>query len=121
MCMRRVAAIIFALFALSWSAAPLLACLVPERAMSPQERQCCKHMADMCGSAKMPTSHSCCKTEVRSDINVVFKADSHRAPTLNVLALVPLTTSPEPNETLGLSKIHHPPGEFAPETTVLRI
>jgi len=119
--MRRAAAIIFALIALSWSAAPLLACIVPERAMTPQERECCQHMADMCGSAKMPQSHSCCKTEVRSENSVVIKVDPQSPPTQHVLALVPLITSPTSNETLEMEKHHRPPGEFLPEITVLRI
>jgi len=29
------------------------------------ERECCRHMADHCGSAMMPDSHSCCKVTVR--------------------------------------------------------
>lgn len=119
--MRRAAAIIFALIALSWSAAPLLACIVPERAMTPQERECCKHMADMCGSAKMPQSHTCCKTEVRSEISAVVKFDPQSSPNQHVLALVTLVTSPQRNETIELKKHHRPPGEFLPDTTVLRI
>ena len=119
--MRRAAAIILALIALSWSAAPLLACVVPEREMTPQERECCKHMADMCGSAKMPQSHTCCRTEVRSEINVVLKVDPQLSPDQHVLAVVPLTTSPQRNEILEVDKQHRPPGEFLPATTVLRI
>jgi hypothetical protein len=119
--MRRAAAIIFALVALSWSVEPLLACIVPERAMTPQERECCRHMADMCGSEEMPQSHTCCKTEVRLEINVVIKVDPQSPPNQHVLAMVPIATSSPYAEVLELSKQHRPPGEFPADTTVLRI
>jgi len=40
--------------------APLLACTVPGLAMSEEEKECCRHMADQCGSSQMEGSHSCC-------------------------------------------------------------
>src|SRR5215470_6949645 len=109
--MRRAAAILFALIALSWSAAPLLACILPERAMTPQERECCKHMPDMCGPAHMPQSHTCCKTEVQPEINAVIKVDPQSSPNHHVLALVPLVASPQGDERVELEKQHRPPGK----------
>lgn len=119
--MRRAAAIIFMLVALSWSAAPLVACIVPDRVMTAQERECCKHMADMCGSAEMPQSHTCCKIEVRSEISVVVKVDPQSPPNQHVLTLVPHVTPPQRNQTLALEKQHRPPGEFLLGTIVLRV
>lgn len=50
-----------ALVALIILAPPLLACALPGVQMSDEEKACCRHMADECGSADMPDSHSCCK------------------------------------------------------------
>lgn len=111
----------FAFLALYWAAAPLLACLVPERAMTTQERECCRHMAEMCGSSHMPQSHSCCKTEVRSGYTMLATSDQHSAPVLNMVALVSSRSTPQIDHKGGIVTNHHPPGEFLPETTVLRI
>ena len=111
----------FAFLALYWAAAPLLACMVPERAMTVQEHECCKHMAEMCGSAHMPQSHSCCKTEVRSGYTMVATSDQQPVPVLNIVALVSIPVTPQTDHKAGVVTDHHPPGEFLPEITVLRI
>ena len=119
--MRRSAAIAFALLALCWTAAPLLACMVPEREMTAEERECCTHMLEMCGSAHMPQSHSCCKTEIRLGNTTVVKSNQQTAPVLYVVATVPVPASPQLCERLQVSEHHHPPGELLPDTTVLKI
>ena len=119
--MRRSVAMAFAFLVLYWAAAPLLACIAPERAMTVQERECCKHMAEMCGSAHMPQSHSCCKTEVRSDYTVVATRDQQPVPVLSTMALVSMPLPPLIDHAAGVVTAHHPPGEFLPEITVLRI
>lgn len=43
---------------------PAMACLVPGAEMTEAERDCCKQMAQQCGSMNMPSSHSCCEKEV---------------------------------------------------------
>jgi hypothetical protein len=48
-------------------AMPVMACLIPEAAMSAAERDCCKRMAQECGKAGMPQSHSCCQTTTVPD------------------------------------------------------
>src|SRR5262249_21220038 len=40
--------------------APLFACALPGLAMSEEEKECCRLMADQCGSSQMEESHSCC-------------------------------------------------------------
>ncbi|HEX7961791.1 MAG TPA: hypothetical protein VF493_17850 [Terriglobales bacterium] len=46
--------------------APALACF--ERTdLTPAEQECCKRMADRCGSMNMPDSHSCCTTKLQRD------------------------------------------------------
>jgi len=43
---------------------PAMACLVLGAEMTQAERNCCKQMAQRCGSMKMPASHSCCDSTV---------------------------------------------------------
>src|SRR5579871_2935736 len=40
---------------------PGLSCFVPQQ-LTAAESQCCRNMGDKCGSAEMPSSHSCCKS-----------------------------------------------------------
>ena len=41
--------------------APAMACMVPNAAMSTQERACCRMMKNQCGQMEMPASHGCCQ------------------------------------------------------------
>jgi hypothetical protein len=41
--------------------APAMACMVPDAAMSTQERACCRMMKSRCGQMEMPASHGCCQ------------------------------------------------------------
>jgi len=75
-----------------------LACMIPGRAMTAQEHECCKHMAQMCGSASMPQSHSCCKTEVRSGTTMVVTNNRQSGPVLQIVAALPVPRSPECSE-----------------------
>ncbi|HEV2698320.1 MAG TPA: hypothetical protein VGU90_10035 [Terriglobales bacterium] len=52
-------------------AMPVMACMIPDRQMTPEEQNCCKKMAHGCESAVMPSSHSCCQHPVsRQAVNV---------------------------------------------------
>jgi hypothetical protein len=51
---------VYLLMALAVLSAPLLACTLPGVAMSEEEQECCRHMADQCGSSQMEESHACC-------------------------------------------------------------
>jgi len=73
---RRAFAIGVTFFVLGWAVAPALACLLPGRAMTADEHECCKKMAKMCGSANMPQSHSCCQTTTVPDRLPVIKNSS---------------------------------------------
>ena len=48
---------------LMWVASPAIACVLPGATLTPAERECCHHMAEQCGQASMPASHSCCQTK----------------------------------------------------------
>jgi hypothetical protein len=41
--------------------APAMTCMVPNAAMSVQERACCRMMKNQCGQMGMPASHGCCQ------------------------------------------------------------
>jgi hypothetical protein len=41
--------------------APAMACMVPDGAMSAQERACCRMMKNQCGQMQMPALHGCCQ------------------------------------------------------------
>ncbi len=44
-----------------WAVTPAIACMIPLRPMTQAEHECCKKMAQQCGSSAMPSSHSCCQ------------------------------------------------------------
>jgi hypothetical protein len=98
---------------------PAMACLIPDADMTEAERDCCKHMAQQCGSMNMPSSHSCCQKEV-SRPNSMLAATSAQlmAPALSgaivseppqPLAITPQFSSfelaPPPESPPGISSI----------------
>lgn len=119
--MRRIAATFIAVMVLCWTATPLLACVIPGWAMTLQERECCKHMPQMCGSAQMPASHTCCKTQVRSSNPPVVTRVQQSSPVLPVVAFVSVVGLPQISGQFNERVQHHPPSESPPEPTVLRI
>ena len=119
--MRRSTAIASAFLALCWVAAPLLGCAITERVMTAPERECCRYMAHMCGTANMPQSRSCCQTEVRPGSTMVVTTEQQSVPALHVVAAVSVSAEPQLAEWVKQGEFHYPPGEFLPDTTVLRI
>ena len=59
----RVRAALLLSIVLMWVASPAIACVLPGATLTPVEQECCRHMAEQCGQAGMPASHSCCKTK----------------------------------------------------------
>jgi hypothetical protein len=55
---------------------PIMACLIPAASMTAAERDCCKRMAQECGKAGMPQSHSCCLTTSVPDHFAAIKSSS---------------------------------------------
>lgn len=111
----------FALLAFCWTAAPLVACALPEQMMTPAERDCCEHMPHMCDSGTMPQSHSCCHKQVRSNNTIVIKNDQQSAPASASIAVVGATTPGVVPEEVHKANHHHPLTLFLPDTAVLRI
>ena len=50
-----------------WAVTPAIACMIPLRPMTQAEHECCKKMAQQCGSSAMPSSHSCCQGHEREE------------------------------------------------------
>ncbi len=118
--MRRIAATFLAVLALWLTATPLLACVIPTWSMTLQERDCCEHMQEMCGAVHMPASHTCCKTQVRSG-DPLFIPRDHTEPGLQLFAFLFVPAAPQVSGQFDERIQHHPPSEFLPDTTVLRI
>lgn len=53
------------LVAVLWAVTPVVACLLPTRPLTPAEHECCRKMAQQCGSSAMSSSHSCCQEHRR--------------------------------------------------------
>jgi hypothetical protein len=119
-----------AVFALAvlFAALPVMACVVPDAAMTPAERECCKKMAERCGDVGMAKSHPCCQvTATPADFHALKTASSQ----LDHVSLVlfhalPLTAQTDAYVSLAewssrVSCTHSPPGLESLTTTVLRI
>jgi hypothetical protein len=123
--MRRVG--VFAL-AVLFAALPVMACAVPNAAMTAGERECCKKMAGQCGDMGMAKSHPCCQvTATPADFHALKTASSQ----LNHVSLVLFHALPPTAQTDAyfslaqwssrVSCIHSPPGLESLATTILRI
>ena len=111
-----------------FGALPVMACVVPNGAMTPAERECCKKMAGQCGDMGMAKSHPCCQvTATPADFHALKTASSQ----LDHVSLVlfhalPLTAQADTYCSLGqgssrVSCTHSPPGLESLTTTILRI
>jgi hypothetical protein len=123
--MRRVG--VFAL-AVLFAALPVMACAVPNAAMTAAERECCKKMAGQCGDMGMAKSHPCCQvTATPADFHALKTASSQ----LNHVSLVLFHTLPPTAQTDAyfllaqwssrVSCTYRPPGLESLATTILRI
>jgi hypothetical protein len=119
-----------AVFALAvlFAALPVMACVVPNAAMTAAERECCKKMAERCGDMGMAKSHPCCQvTATPADFHALKTASSQ----LHHVSLVLLHALPPTAQTdvyvsfaQWSSRVlctHSPPGQESLNTTILRI
>jgi hypothetical protein len=101
---------------------PSMACLVPSEQLTSEERECCKHMSDMCGRGSMPSSHSCCQTTVRPTDDATLTAARSIFPIVLAAIAVNAYSEPAPTENDAAAFIAPSPPESPPATnTVLRI
>jgi len=119
-----------AIFALAvlFAALPVMACVVPNAAMTAAERECCKKMAGQCGDIGMARSHPCCQvTATPADFHALKTASSqlHHV-SLVLLHALPPTAQTDAYVSLAqwssrVSCTHSPPGLEFLNTTILRI
>jgi len=95
---------------------PIMACLVNGTEMSAAERECCKHMAQDCGSMSMPASHSCCQTEVQQASPMLHVEPAQFVPQLAVAMTVNVPVITPVNSFHALSAERHPPPESPPSS-----
>jgi hypothetical protein len=117
---------VFAL-ALILSAVPTMACMLPTVTLTAAERECCKKMANECGRAGMPSSHSCCQPLTGPGASTFIKALGvqldHGATTGYVSPTIPSllqTALPVVRESLDFG-VHRRPGSPPATISVLRI
>lgn len=107
---------------------PVMACVVPNAAMTAAERECCKKMARQCGDMGMAKSHPCCQTTATpADFHALKMASSQ----LDHVSLVLFHALPATAQTDAyvspaqwssrVSCTHSPPGQDSLNTTILRI
>jgi hypothetical protein len=123
--MRRVG--VFAL-AVLFAALPVMACAVPNAAMTAAERECCKKMAEQCGDMGMTISHRCCQVTAPSADFHALKTLSSQLHHVSLLLshTLPVTSQPDAYFSLAqwssrVSCTHGPPGLGSRTTTILRI
>src|SRR5947208_3504591 len=105
-----------------WGALPALACLLPQRALSPAEMKCCAQMAGNCGG-KMQTSHSCCKPVANQGVAALTAASQAQSLAL-VAVTAPLSQGSlilAPLRVMREQHVHPPPNRDAPSIEILRI
>lgn len=114
--------------ALLFAALPVMACAVPNSAMTRAERDCCKKMAGQCGDTGMAKSHPCCQvTATPADLHAFKPASSQLPPVSLVLfPAQPLAAQADARFLRGQwssqsSCTHSPPGLDSSSTTILRI
>ena len=101
---------------------PAMACLVPNAEMTAAERDCCKHMAQQCGSMNMRSSHSCCQKEV-SRPNSMLSATFAQlvSPALSDPVVAELPDSVAVGTEFSSFELHPPPESPPGTSSILKI
>src|SRR5438132_5443823 len=104
--------------AIVWALVPPLACFMPDPALTPAEMDCCKQIANDCGSSM---SHDCCRTTGHTEIGIMVQVARVNAPNLADAVVpgvqsLPLRTA---SRNLLVQDTHAPPHD--PEVSPLVI
>ena len=105
-----------------WGALPALACLLPQRTLTPAEMKCCAQMAGNC-RGKMQLSHSCCKLVANQGV-AALTAVNQVKPISMALLVTPLSANSSPLAFRSVTReqrVHPPPHGDAPSIEILRI
>lgn len=101
---------------------PAMACVSSAQEMTNAERECCKQMAQHCGSMEMPASHSCCRIEVRQPQSMLLAASTHVAPPVGAYGVTADVPKQLRTETGASFFQLHPVAESPPgSSSILRI
>ena len=101
---------------------PAMACLTLGVEMTAAERECCQQMAQNCGSMNMPTSHSCCQTEVRQPHPMLQATAAHVAPPVaSAAAVIHLENPFTSYADFSFFELHSPPESPPGSSSILRI
>jgi len=101
---------------------PALSCLVPEMQMTEAERECCRQMAQQCGSMNMPASHSCCQKQLRQPGSMLRVTTVQVAPLMIAVPIVAKAADLRLEIRQIPSFRFHPPPESPPGiSSILRI
>jgi hypothetical protein len=120
---------VFAL-AVLFAGLPVMACVVPNAAMTAAERDCCKKMAGQCGEMGMAKSHPCCQpTGSPIDFHALKASSSSSSQDhLSLVVLQGLPILAQAVTCLSLTPMafqvsytHSPPGLESQTATILRI
>ena len=114
--------------ALMLAALPVVACVLPNAAMTSAERECCQKMAEQCGDMGMAKSHPCCRvTATPADFHAL-KTTSSQLDHVSLVLFHALLITAETDSYLSLAQWSSclsctlsPPGLGSTNTTVLRI
>ena len=100
-----------------------MACVNSAQELTEAERECCKHMAEQCGSMdmSMPASHSCCRTEVRQPPSMLVAASTHIAPPVAVHAVIDSLQLHLTYTAFVVVELHPPPESPPGSSSILRI
>ena len=118
----RIRAFALLTIALLWAITPAMACVLPGATMTPAERACCHHMAEQCGSSKMPASHSCCKAQGPTNTVLPQALAAGAVRPLTIAVIPPVASLGAVTVLSHLSFLHAPPPEPSPGcNSILRI
>ena len=119
--LRRLLQFVAVLMALTFSALPAVACMVPDWQMTAEEQMCCEKMAHSCEVAAMPGSHSCCQHPASQDAANPSRVQADRFE-LTVEPLTALVLALAPPVFQGsCSTFESPPEDPPPTVSILRI
>jgi hypothetical protein len=118
---------VFALATL-FAAMPVMACALPDAAMTAAERECCKKMARQCGDMGMAKSHPCCQSTATPADFHALKTASSQLRTVSLILSWTLAVVCQGDAYFSMAQwssrvscTHSPPGLESLATTVLRI
>src|SRR5205823_6269948 len=106
--------------AMVWALVPQLACFMPDPALTPAEMDCCKQIANDCGSSM---SRDGCRTPGRTEVGIVAQAARVRAPHLADVVMPDVESLPRliASHSLLVQDTHAPPHDPEVLPLVLRI